>query len=296
MRVFAIGATGVLGRELVPMLLAQGHEVTVMSPGSRLDTLPGAVDRVRGSLLDPDAAELLAARVRGFDVVVNTATAIPRDFAARGAWAENTRVRVEGTKVIAEAVRAGGVPALVQMSVTMAYREGGDRWLSEAEPLDTSAARATIAAPVAAMEATVRALPVDQVAWTILRAARFVGPGTVQDQQREHLRAGTLKVPGGGREFVSMVHVADFAEAVVAAVERPSRGVVLNVADEPVRNVAYLGCLAAFDDVPAPVVSLPSMRTDTVSHRVCSAAAKDALGWQPVRGIWPLLGWHPECA
>ncbi|RKT55710.1 NAD-dependent epimerase/dehydratase family protein [Saccharothrix australiensis] len=289
MRVFAIGATGVLGRELVPRLVARGHQVAVMSPGGRQAALPPGVDRVRGSLLDPDAGELLAARVRGFDVVVNTATAIPRDFAAKDAWAENSRVRVEGTRVVAGAVSAAGVPALVQLSVTMAYPDGGERLLRETEPLDACAARAAIAAPVADLEATVRALPVERVAWTVLRAARFVGPGTVQDRQRADLRAGTVRVAGNGREFVSMVHVADFADAVVAAVERPARGLVLNVSDEPVRNGAYLARLAALDGVPGPVLS-PGLRADAVSHRVCSAAARQALGWRPVRGIWPSDG------
>lgn len=200
-------------------------------------------------------------------------------------------MRVAGTKVVAEAVRAARVPALVQMSVTMAYPEGGDRWLSEAEPLDTSAAREAIAAPVALMEETVRATP---VAWTILRAARFVGPGTVQDQQRARLRAGTLPLTGDGQEFVSMVHVADFANAVVAAVEQPAAGAVLNISDEPVRNAHYLHCLAAFDGAPEPPNAVRGVPAGTVSHRVCSIAAKVTLGWQPVHGIWPAPAWAPE--
>lgn len=85
MRVFAIGATGVLGTALVPILLDRGHEVTVMSPGSRLDTVAAGAARVRAGLLDPDAGDRLTALLDGVDVVVNTATAIPRDFAARGA-------------------------------------------------------------------------------------------------------------------------------------------------------------------------------------------------------------------
>ncbi len=286
MRVFAVGATGVVGRELVPLLLRCGHEVTVMSPGGRLDTLPDGVRRVRASLLDEGVEPCLAQALSSMDALVNTATAMPRDLAAPGTWEENGRVRREGTRRLVRAARSAGVARFVQMSITMSYCDGGDSWLDESTPFDTSPERNVLVEPVVALEAAVGELPTSEVAWTILRGARFTGPGTIQDLQRGQLRLGTLAVPGDGRSFVSMVHVGDFADVVVAAVERTPAGAVLNVSDEPVRDGDYLDRLARIDGVPAPPRA-PDRPPDLPSQRVDSGVTRRLLGWRPQRGIWP---------
>lgn len=287
MRAFVIGGTGVLGQQLVPRLRQHGYEVAVMSPGRRRRAdLPPGVIRIQESLLAPDAAARLRERLRGYDVVVNIASAIPPEPAGAGAWEVNTQLRRTGTAILAEAVRAAHVPRLVQMSITMAYRSGGDGWLDENTPFDPSPARAPIVAPVAAMEEAVRALPVDQVAWTILRASRFVGPGTVQDEQCRGLRAGTLPAPDARDAYVSMVHVGDYAAAVVAAVDAGLRGVVLNVSDTPVRAGTYLDRLADRIGVPRPR-RVPGSSPEQPSHRVDSGHARRLLGWRPAHTIWP---------
>jgi nucleoside-diphosphate-sugar epimerase len=286
MRVLAVGATGVAGRELVPLLLRRGHEVVVMAPDDRPVTLPAGAERIHSGLLDEDAEALLGAALPGCAAVVNTATAMPRDFAKPGAWEANTRVREEGTRRLVRAVRAAGVRRLVQMSITMSYPDRGEDWLDESTPHDPNPQRRAIVMPVAALEAEVRALPASEVAWTILRAARFVGPGTIQDLHRQQLREGTLAVPGDGRSFVSMVHVGDFADAVVAALEQGPAAATLNVSDEPVRIGDYLDRLAAIDGSPRPRRD-PGLAPDLPSHRVDSGAARRLLAWQPCRGIWP---------
>ncbi|MBM7773204.1 nucleoside-diphosphate-sugar epimerase [Actinokineospora baliensis] len=284
MRVFAVGATGVLGRHLVPELVRRGHEVVVMSPGARLDRLPPGVGRVRADLLDPGITDRLTEALTGVDVVVNAATAIPRDFTAPGAWDRNTNLRVEGTARLMRAVVAADVPAVVQMSVTMAYADGGDHWLTETAPFDQDPARASIVAPVAAMEQAVRDIGGDQVAWTILRGARFVGAGTTQDTIRERIRAGTAH-PHPNDGYVSLVHTADFATATAAAVERGLRGAVLNIADEPLLVADYLRGLADHEGARAPGTSTEAVRE--ISHRVSSEAAHEQLAWRPEHGIWP---------
>ncbi|SER10525.1 NAD-dependent epimerase/dehydratase family protein [Actinokineospora terrae] len=284
MRVLAIGGTGVLGERLVPLLLGRGHDVAVMAPEDRLGRVPGGVRGVSGDLLDPGVTEVLVGELAGVDVVVNVATAIPRDFSAPGAWERNTGVRRDGTVRVLEAVVAAGVPAVVQMSVTMAYADGGDRWLTEQAPFDPDPARGSIVDPVVAMERAVTELGGDRVAWSILRGARFVGAGTAQDAVRARLREGTLHAHPDDR-YVSLVHVADFAAAVTAAVERRISGVVLNIADDPLLVSDYLSRLAELDGAPKPDTSTEAVRE--VSHRVCSDAARQLLDWQPKAGIWP---------
>ncbi|RLK54998.1 NAD-dependent epimerase/dehydratase family protein [Actinokineospora cianjurensis] len=285
MRVFAIGATGVLGGRLVPLLLEHGHDVVVMAPDDRLGLLPEGVRGVSGDLLDPGITEVLAGELTGVDVVVNAATAIPRDFSAPGAWERNTGLRRHGTVRVLEAVLTAGVPAVVQMSVTMAYADGGDDWLTEQAPFDTDPARGSIVDPVAAMERAVTEIGGDRIAWSILRGARFVGAGTTQDAIRARLREGTLHAHPDDR-YVSLVHVADFAAAVTAAIERRTSGVVLNIADDPLLVADYLGRLAELDGAPEPGTSTDAARE--VSHRVSSAAARQLLDWQPRTGVWPV--------
>ncbi|MDA2811412.1 NAD(P)-dependent oxidoreductase [Nocardiopsis sp. RSe5-2] len=283
MRIFAVGATGVLGGALVPELLGRGHRVTVMAP-DRLDGVPDRAEAVAGDLLD--AGTDLAPLVEGHDAVVNVATSMPRDPSRPGAWALAGRVRSEGTPRLVDAVRRASVGRMVQMSITMAYAPGGDRWLREDAPFDPDPARRALVGPVAEMEDAVTAVPPGELAWTVLRGARFVGPGTVQDAQRDLLSRGALSVPGEEGSYVSMVHVADFADAVVAAVERGLVGRVLNVADIPVRVGDYYRALAERTGTPAPPTD-PGTAPDLPSHRVWSGAAGTELGWAPRRGVLP---------
>jgi nucleoside-diphosphate-sugar epimerase len=135
------------------------------------------------------------------------------------------------------------------------------------------------------MEAMIRAVDPTRMAWIILRGGSFVGPGTRQDQVIASLRDGSLRVPGDGSNWVSFVHVDDYADAVVAALRSPARDVILNITDEPVRNGDYLDRLATMLGLPAPernpAAELPR------SYRCTSAAAREILGWRPTRGIWP---------
>ncbi|MEV4949576.1 NAD(P)-dependent oxidoreductase [Streptomyces sp. NPDC053755] len=280
-RVVLIGGTGVLGHALVPRLLDRGHAVTVLSPGSR--PAPAGAERVVASLLDipgGDLADVLA----DADVLVNAATAVPADPSAPGAWEVNTRLREEGTRRLVEAARAARVRHLVQMSITMAYPDGGDRLLDESTPFDADPARGALVEPVRVMERTVRRESGDGPDWTVLRGARFAGPGTVQDVQRRRLLGGALPIAGDGSSWLSMVHVRDFAAAVAAAVEVRPPGMVFNVADEPLREREYVERLARAVGAPPPAYARDL--TPEPSQRVSSAAAHRVLGWKPVAGIW----------
>ncbi|MFV2019989.1 NAD-dependent epimerase/dehydratase family protein [Micromonospora sp. LOL_023] len=290
MNVFVVGGSGVLGQQLVPMLLENACRVTVMAPGARLRHLPTGVETVPASLVGPETAELLRGRLAGEHVVVNLASAIPADPRAPGGWELNSRLRRYGTRVLVEAVRAAGVPQLVQMSITMAYADGGDRWLDESAPFDSDPARVGLVQPVTEMESIVTRLDPSEVRWTVLRGGRFVGPGTGQDAQQTALRAGRLSVAGSGQSFMSMVHVRDYAAAVVAAVRVGPAGLVCNVTAEPVRQAEYLDVLAHLVGAARPA-SDPIAAPDLPSQRVSSDRARRELGWQARHGVWPDGGW-----
>ncbi len=128
MHVFIVGGTGVLGRSLIPLLIAQGHAVRLLArhPDTARTIFGDAVEVAPGDLLASDAASLVAA-LAGCDAAAHIATAIPRDFSAPGAWEVNTRLRTEGTRRLLDASLAAGVRHYAQESVVLAYPDGGDR-------------------------------------------------------------------------------------------------------------------------------------------------------------------------
>jgi nucleoside-diphosphate-sugar epimerase len=278
-KVLVVGASGILGRALVPQLLDAGHRVRAVSR----HPLPGRVglEALEGDLLSSDLRSL----VDGCEAVVHAATAIPRDPRAPGAWDLNTRLRTLGTRRLVEAARAGGVRRYVQQSIIMAYADGGDRWLDETAPFDTSPARAGLVDPVREMESTVRASA--GLEWCILRGGQFAGPGTAQDALRQTIAAGSLVVPCAGAYYLSPVHPADMAAAIAASVDRAPVRSIFNIVGEPIRYLDYVNRLADDMGVPHPPLATAE-RPCPASHRCSAAAARGHLGWSPTRSIWPV--------
>ena len=168
----------------------------------------------------------------------------------------------------------------------MAYPDGGDAWLDESTPFDTSGARAETSRPVVEMEGMVRALDPRTVAWSILRGGPFVGPATFQDGAIARLRAGTERVPADGSNWISPVHVEDYAEAIaLTAHASTAAGSVLHITDGPIRNGDYLDQLAERLGVPHPPRDPDAARPR--SCRCSNRAAREGLDWRPTHGIWP---------
>lgn len=285
MRVFIAGGSGVLGRSLIPLLLAAGHRVRGLARTERSARILAALgaEPVPGDLLDPETA--LGPVVAGCDGVIHIATAIPANAQAVGAWEATARLRVEGTVRLVAASLDAGVSRYVGQSITMAYPDRGDEWIDERTPLDVLS-RPNIAGPVAAMEARIRAVPTGRLGWCILRGAAFVGPGTAQDALVARLLAGEATVPGTGRAFVSLVHVGDMAGAAALALARAPAGSILNVAHQPLRVAHYMDELSG--RVGAPVPRREATGAEAPSWR-CDSQALRRLGWRPGRGIWPQL-------
>jgi nucleoside-diphosphate-sugar epimerase len=250
MRVFVAGATGAIGRELVPRLAWLGHEVHGMTRSElKRDLLEdlGAVPHVADAL-DPDAVAAAVARAQP-DVIVHELTAIgeidtrhiERDFA------QTNRLRTEGTDHLLSAGRAVGVQRFVAQSHIARYDRAGTAVRTEDDPADRSPApqmRANLEAMNHLEEAVLGAT------WTegiVLRYGWFYGPGTSMapgSPEFELIRKRKFPVVGDGGGVWSFIHVADAAEATVAAIERGRRGVYNVVDDDPAPVAEWLPAVA----------------------------------------------------
>jgi nucleoside-diphosphate-sugar epimerase len=269
--VLVAGATGVLGRALVPALRAAGHEVRGIA------RRPAGPDIHAADLLSSDLDEVLG----GCDAVIHAATEIPRDAGAPNAWAANTALRTTGTRRLLAAAQAVGVRRYLQQSITMAYADGGDAWLDESAGFDASPSRASTVAPVQEMESLVQS---SSLAWTILRGGQFVGPGTAQDAVIAALKGGRLTVPCDGRYWISPIHPADLASAMVAALTTGATA-IFNITSEPVRYADYIDQLCKL--VHAPAAARDLERACPPSQRCSTAHAQTLLGWRPSHSIYP---------
>jgi nucleoside-diphosphate-sugar epimerase len=280
MRVFIVGANGVIGRHLIPTLLARGDDVTALvRSASRAEAIAGpGVDLIEGDLLQIDEGALTKL-LDGCDAAAHLATALRRDSPGLGTTNTNEALRIEGTAKLLRAATRAGVRRYVQQSIAFATVDAGEEWVDESTPLDAAPGR--IGNVIEAMESLVRESDLE---WLILRGGIFVGPDTFEDDTVARLRAGTERIAGDGSYWVSPVHVADYADAVALALEAPASRVVLNITAEPVRQRDYIERLSAALDVPpAPFDSEARMRQ---SYRCSNAAALEVLGWQPRRSIW----------
>jgi nucleoside-diphosphate-sugar epimerase len=287
MKVGVVGATGVLGRALVPLLVQQGHALRALarSVQKAYTLFPRDVEIMECDLLSPDLEERLPSLLKGCDAVVHIATAIPRDFTAPGALDATARLRTEGTERLLKASLEVGAERYIQQSITLAYPDHGGDWITEDIPLDSSPDRASICGPVIAMETMVREMRPDKLECCILRGGRFVGKGTFQERAIENLRARQERVPCDGSSFLSPIHVEDMASSIAAALIKAPPGSTFNIVDEPIRQGEYLDRLAALVGAPKPRRD-PNLACPP-SQRCSNEAAKAMLGWKPTHGIFP---------
>jgi nucleoside-diphosphate-sugar epimerase len=272
-----LGANGVYGRHLIPRLVARGVRVRA------LVRRPEAAGVAKGCGVEIHVADIfdgasLAAALAGCDVGVNLATSLPGP-SGRGDFAANDRLRRDGTPIWVEACRRARVPRILQQSIAMVNASGGDAWSDEDTvyaPREESLAAHAIAA-ARAMEDAVQRSELD---WSILRGGLFYGPGTgFDDDWFARAAAGKLRLPGNGDDFVSLVQIADMADATVAALERwPSRRALLVADDRPARWHEIFSYVASACGGEEPK---PGGFAGFPSFRVRNARAKQALAWSP---------------
>jgi nucleoside-diphosphate-sugar epimerase len=275
-RIAVLGASGVYGRHLLPRLIAAGYRVRalVRKPEAAGLAVACGAELAAADIFDEAS---LRAGLAGCNVAINLATSLPAP-GEQGDYAKNDQLRREGTPIFVRACRDYGVARILQQSIAMTHAGGGDAWADEEtfHPVAEGVAGAAIAA-VRAMEAAIMESDLD---WLILRGGLFYGPGTgFDDDWFARARAGKLRLPAEGDDYVSLVHISDMAAATVAALRRwPSRQALIVADDNPARwrEVLTYVCAVAASDPPTP-----GGRSAMPSFRVSNARARELLAWAP---------------
>ena len=302
MRVFVAGATGAIGQQLVPRLVAAGHEVHGMTrseakQGMLLEL--GAVPVVADAL-DRDQVAEAVGRARP-EVIVHQLTALGeldmRHFDR--AFTLTNRLRTEGTDHLLAAGRAVGVRRFVAQSVTFPYARTGGPVKTEEDPLDPAPVQEMRGMVAAVRHLEEAVLGADWTDGIVLRYGGFYGPGTSMApgrQMPEMIRRRRFPLVGSGGGVWSFIHVADAAEATVAAVERGRRGVYNVVDDDPAPIAEWLPTVAQALGAKRPM-HLPRFVGRLLAGEVgvvmmtelrgaSNAKAKCELGWRPAHPSW----------
>ena len=217
MRVFVAGATGVIGRVLVPMLREAGHDVVGMTRSEEraADLREQGVEAAVCDAFDADGVARAVAAARP-EVVVNQLTDIPKVIEPRkmgDQFEMNDRLRTEGTRNLMRAAEAAGARRLVSQSIAFAYAPAGTL-RAEDDPLFDDAPP-----PWGRSVAAVRALEREtlgsaSVEGVVLRYGYFYGPGTVyagDGSTAAMVRKRGFPVVGRGTAVYSFIHIDDAA-------------------------------------------------------------------------------------
>jgi nucleoside-diphosphate-sugar epimerase len=298
MRVFVAGGTGVIGRRLVPQLLARGHQVTATTTtAARLDLLRQlGADGVVMDGLDAVSVGAAVAAARP-DAIVSQMTALSEAHAGKPNlrnpdrfFATTNRLRSEGTDNLLAAAEGAGVSSFVAQGAAIfsGASEGG--WVkTEEDPLDlgTGGLARTLVEGTKAIghleDVVVKA------GGAVLRYGALYGPGAIDDQVKL-VRRRMFPLVGGGTGYFSWVHLDDAASATVLAVEQHAAGVFNIVDDEPAPVSEWLPYLAECAGAKPPrrlprwlarlLAGEMVVGMMTEGRGFSNAKAKRELGWQ----------------
>jgi nucleoside-diphosphate-sugar epimerase len=303
MRVFLAGATGAIGRRLLPLLVAEGHRVTgLTSSPARAEQLSAAgAEPAVADALDRDALSRAVETARP-EVVIHELTSIPprinprrlhRDFVL------NDRLRTEGTANLVAAARANGGARVIAQSIAFSYAPGPRGTVhGEEDPLisgeQAPSAYRRSAGAVRELERLVR--DADGV---VLRYGYFYGPGTSVSREGSmgtDLRRRRLPIVGSGEGVWSFIHIDDAARATIAALAKDGARAYNIVDDDPAPVAEWMPALAEALGAPRP------MRVPAIAARPVAGAygvylmtrgqgasndrARRELAWEPRYASW----------
>ncbi|GHO65154.1 dTDP-glucose 4,6-dehydratase [Ktedonobacter sp. SOSP1-52] len=275
MKILLVGAAGVIGRRLIPLLVESGYEVIGTTRAiekremlQKLGAFPVVVD-----VFDREELFKTMREVRP-DVVIHQLTDLSmRDLAA------NARIRREGTRNLVDAAHEVGVRHLIAQSIAWAYAPGKGP-ADEDVPLDIEAPepRCTTVEGVQALEQAVG----EMERGIVLRYGLLYGPGTwyaPDGSIAEQVRQGQVTADEG---ITSFLHVDDAARATLLALGWP-RGVFNIVDDVPAPGTAWLPIYAATLHAPPPPISATQPRA---ARGATNAKARRLCNWQPSYPDW----------
>jgi nucleoside-diphosphate-sugar epimerase len=301
MLVFIAGASGAIGRRLVPRLVGRGYEVVGAFKN------PDHVERVRAlgakpvvlDVLDKEAVRKALLETKP-QAIIHEATALSVKFDFKHldrTFAQTNRLRTEGTDNLLAAAREAGVRRFVAQSyASYRYARVGGWVKSEDDPLDPN--------PLPAMRGMYDAMSyLDRVVTgsggTALRYGGFYG-----DPYNEAERAGILEpvrkrmfpIIGNGDGYASFIHLEDAAEATVLALEKDIKGIYNIVDDEPAPLREWLPFLAKVLGAKPPrhfpawlarlFAGQLAVMVGTETRGASNAKAKRELGWAPSYPSW----------
>ena len=298
MRVFVTGATGALGRYLVPGLVAAGHEVTATTrtPGKVAQLRQAGAEPVVVDGLDREAV-IAAVQAAAPEVIVHQMTALADMRSLRKPdklFAATNELRTRGTdNLLAAAARAGTRRVIAQSNINVNERSGGPV-KTEDDPFDSHPIASTKQG-LAAIRHVEEAVPAGVPEGLVLRYGGFYGPGA-SEPLLDLVRKRRVPVIGGGTGIWSFIEITDAAAATLAAVDRGAPG-VYNIVDSdpapvaewlpylaevagakpPLRVPAWIGRLLAGDLV---VTQMTTIRGSS------NEKARKELGWEPRYASW----------
>jgi nucleoside-diphosphate-sugar epimerase len=303
MRVFLAGATGVIGRRLLPLLVERGHEVTAMTRHeSRTAGLRDAgATPVVCDVFDAEGVRVAMDAARP-EAVLHELTDLPPNLDPRKMEeqaAGNDRIRTEGTRNLVAAAVAAGARRMVAQSIAFAYAPAGAGLKTEQDPLWDDAPWPWLRSIQALHELEDTVTRTEGLEGIVLRYGFFYGPGSAYADDghfAREVRRRRLPIVGKGSGVFSFIHVDDAASATVAAMERGGSG-IYNVVDDdpaPLRDwvPAYAEAIGAKPPrrVPVWLARLLGGRyaaaLATQGRGASNEKAKAALGWEPQYRSW----------
>jgi nucleoside-diphosphate-sugar epimerase len=291
-RIFVTGATGEVGRRLVPELVRLGYHVTAVGRSdekraflAKLGATPVPSPANRdGRISIPLAAKAVA----GHAAVINLATHMPPSSVKMmlpWEWRENDRIRRDDSAALVTAAIDAGVGRFIQESFAPVYADRGDDWIDETCPIEPVKYNRTVVDAERSAERFTAAGGIG----VVTRFAGFYGPDQLLRDMVNVVRKGWSPVPGPPQTFWSSCAHEDAASAVVATLNSGVAAGIYNVCDdEPLHRIEWTATLARAAGAPMPK-SMPgwlakfngTMDLLSRSQRMSNAKLKRASGWTP---------------
>lgn len=275
MKIFVAGASGVIGRLLLPQLVQAGHDVIGMTrkEEQRESIEQTGAKAVLADVFDREQLVSILTEVKP-DVVIHQLTSL-----SQGSSAENARIRIEGTRNLVDAAKQAKVQKIIAQSISWAY-EPGTTPATEETSLDINAPmpRNTTIKGVVALEEAVKEIP----EYVVLRYGTLYGTATWYDKAgstAEKVRNQEVKATEGVSSFV---HVQDAANAALLALEWPT-GTYNIVDDEPAKGTEWLPIYADALHAPRPEIGSDSSPWE---RGASNSKAKNECGWELEYPTW----------
>jgi 2-alkyl-3-oxoalkanoate reductase len=300
MRVFVTGATGALGRHLLPGLIAAGHEVTATTrtPGKVAQLRQAGAEPVVVDGLDREAV-IAAVQAAAPEVILHEMTALADMRSLRNpdkAFATTNELRTRGTDNLLTAAARAGTRRVIAQSYAGAGpdKRSGGPLKTEEDPPDWRPIRSAMQGP-AAIAYVDKTVPLEAPEGIVLRYGGFYGPGA-SDFLLEMVRKRQVPVIGGGTGVWSFIEITDAAAATIAAVDQGAPGLYNIVDDDPAPVAEWLPYLAEVAGAKPPL-RVPAwlgrllagefvVAQMTTARGYSNEKAKKELGWEPRYASW----------